>query len=403
MSKLLNHKRVLAFIEKWQPIFARNTMEGENPDFVEDCWALGFEMDCGRSLAKAYPNDDINSVETFRIISENITDIHSLGTAIFSMWRYRTHWCDYAGGGLNEESCAWLDIAFQRLRVLAENGKAVSRIFSTKQLQRFRGMLWGLVVGDCLGSPIQFMVKDDHPYITEMVPCENFHTPAGYWTHDSSMAFCIMESVARLGKYDLADIGNNFVRWLNDGFWSSLPHAFDVGGATRYTVREIAQGSLCNGREESQGNGSIMRFAPAYLLNYGNEDDTILYAVNDLTHYSKAVHKVVDRMKRVCDDHLAGKRTKITSPYKTREEVNNSGWSVSTLDAALWAFHTTKSFEDGMIAAVNLGGDADSIGAVYGQIAGAYYGIDAIPKRWIEAVKDKKRVSELIENFLKEI
>lgn len=247
------------------------------------------------------------------------------------------------------------------------------------------------------------MDKDDHPHITEMILCEHFNTSAGYWTDDSSMAFCIMESFVRLGKFDLADIGNNFVRWLEDGFWSSLPYAFDVGGATNYTVNEIANGKLCNGREDSQGNGSIMRFAPAYILNHGCENDDILYAINDLTHHSKAVHKVVDRMKRVCDDHLAGKRTKIKSPYQTREDVNNSGWSVSTLDAALWAFHSTKSFEDGMIAAVNLGGDADSIGAVYGQIAGAYYGFDSIPERWIKAVKTHDRVSELIEDFLKEI
>ena len=93
-------------------------------------------------------------------------------------------------------------------------------------------------------------------------------------------------------------------------------------------------------------------------------------------------------------------RTEIQSLYATREAVNNSGWCVSTLDAALWAFHTTKSFRDGMIAAVNLGGDSDSIGAVYGQIAGAYYGLSAIPAEWKEAVKDWKKVDDFIIGFL---
>jgi ADP-ribosylglycohydrolase len=83
-----------------------------------------------------------------------------------------------------------------------------------------------------------------------------------------------------------------------------------------------------------------------------------------------------------------------------REQVNNSGWAVSTLDAALWAFNTTKSFEDGLIAAVNLGGDSDSIGAVYGQLAGAYYGFDAIPDRWVKAIKTWEKVDALIERFL---
>ena len=101
----------------------------------------------------------------------------------------------------------------------------------TKQ-ERYMGMLWGLVVGDCLGSPIQFSDKDNHPFITEMEYCPVFKLPAGYWTDDSSMAFCVMESFSRLGKYDLADIAHNFVRWIDEGFWpaptrhstSATPH-----------------------------------------------------------------------------------------------------------------------------------------------------------------------------------
>ena len=128
------------------------------------------------------------------------------------------------------------------------------------------GSLWGLIVGDCLGSPIQFTEKDGHPHITEMVPCEMFGTPPGYWTDDGSMALCVAESVARLGRFDRADVGNNCVRWLRDGFLSSLPHAFDVGGATWRSVTAIGKnGSLENGEESSQGNGSVMRLAPSWL------------------------------------------------------------------------------------------------------------------------------------------
>ena len=76
------------------------------------------------------------------------------------------------------------------------------------------GALWGLVVGDCLGSPIQFTEKDGHPWITEMVYCRIFGTPPGYWTDDSSMAFCVAESLATLGRFDARDVGRNFVRCL---------------------------------------------------------------------------------------------------------------------------------------------------------------------------------------------
>ena len=109
---------------------------------------------------------------------------------------------------------------------------------------------------------------------------------------------------------------------------------------------------------------------------------------------------MVDRFARIHGEHLSGSRTTEKSEYSTREEVNNSGWAVSTLEAGLWAFNTTETFEEGMIAAVNLGGDSDSIGAVFGQIAGSFYGFNAIPERWVKAVKTWEKVDRLIENFL---
>ena len=266
-----------------------------------------------------------------------------------------------------------------------------------------KGMLWGLIVGDAFGSPIQFSGKDNHPWITEMVACPVFGLPPGYWTDDGSMAMCIMDSYVRRDGYDLKDIAATFVKWLKKGYLSAIDgRAFDVGGATYDSVSAFARtGSLVNGHEESQGNGSIMRFAPSYLLAQKEEDPAkVMHEINDLTHSSKKVREVVDRFAKVLGEHMAGTRTAEVSAYTAREEVNNSGWAVSTLDAALWAFNTTQSFEEGLVAAVNLGGDSDTIGAVFGQIAGAFYGFDAIPERWVKAVKTWENVDALIERFL---
>ena len=106
---------------------------------------------------------------------------------------------------------------------------------------RAKGMLWGLIVGDAFGSPVQFCEKDDHPWITEMVACPTFGLPPGCWTDDGSMAMCIMDSYVRMGGYDLKDIGMTFVKWLDDGYLSSMEgRSFDVGGATMTSVSEIA-------------------------------------------------------------------------------------------------------------------------------------------------------------------
>ena len=268
---------------------------------------------------------------------------------------------------------------------------------------RAKGALWGLIVGDCLGSPIQFSGKESHPWITDMVECPVFGLPPGYWTDDSSMAMCVMDSYVRKGGYDLKDIGRTFVKWFMDGYLSSVEgKSFDVGSATWSACQNIAfRKSFVNGSEDAQGNGSIMRFAPSYLLAQEEEDPAkTMHAISDLTHYSKRVRETVDKFAKILDEHITGRRTTETSSYKTREEVNNSGWAVSTLEAALWAFNTTNNFRDALVAAVNLGGDSDTIGAVCGQLAGAYYGYSAIPKEWIAAVKDWEQVDALIDRFL---
>ena len=270
---------------------------------------------------------------------------------------------------------------------------------------REKGMLWGLIVGDAFGSPIQFSPKDDHPWITEMVPCPVFKLPAGYWTDDGSMALCVMDSAVRKGGYDLKDIGNTFVKWLFEGYLSSVDgHAFDIGNATFSSVAAIRCGKLVNGRESSQGNGSIMRFAPSYLLARALKRPEIIHEVSDLTHASQTVRTTCDELAAVLDEHLAGRRTtRGPGAELTRADVPNSGWCIGTLQAALWAFNTTETFADGLIAAVNLGGDSDSIGAVYGQIAGAYYGYEAIPDRWVKAVKTWEMVDERISLFLSKL
>ncbi len=265
---------------------------------------------------------------------------------------------------------------------------------------RAKGMFWGLVIGDCLGSPIQFTPKYAHRHITEMEPCDIFGCPPGYWTDDSSMAFCVAESVINRRGYDLKDIGNEFLAWFFNGKWSSLERAFDVGEATTDAMFGIRSGKYRNGSEERQGNGSVMRMAPVFLLAETLGRPEILDEVSDLTHDSKAVRQTVRRLADILRAHLSGTRTPFASMYADAESCNNSGWAVSTVETSLWAFNSTRSFEDALIAAVNLGGDADSIGAVCGQIAGAYYGFSAVPRRWLEAVKDWRQVDAFIDRFL---
>ena len=270
-------------------------------------------------------------------------------------------------------------------------------MLDTEKYDRIRGMLWGLIIGDCLGSPVQFSDMDSFPKVTEMLPCRHFNTPAGYWTDDGAMALCIMASAVSCKGYDLGDIADNFISWYDEGYCSSLDYAFDIGHATLMGIHGLKRNILRNGVEESQG-GSIIRFAPSLLLDSG--DNRIIHEISDLTHDSCKVRETTDLMAEICREHLSGRKTGYISEYSSREEVDNSGWCVSTLQAALWAFHRAESFENALVEAVNLGGDADSIGAVCGQISGAYYGYSAIPERWLAAIKDREKLDKLIEDFI---
>jgi ADP-ribosyl-[dinitrogen reductase] hydrolase len=268
---------------------------------------------------------------------------------------------------------------------------------------KVKGMLWGLIVGDALGSPIQFTDKDNHPWITEMEYCPVFNVPAGFWTDGGSMAMCIMDSFVRKSGYDINDVAETFVRWLKEGYLSSIEgRAFDIGNASFASLSKFSEtGSLVNGEESSQGNGSLMRFAPSYIVSRALNRPEIVREVSDVTHASNRVRETCDVLALILDLHMAGGRSSYGPGVETpREKVSNSDWCVDSLNAAMWAFNTTNTFEDGMIAAVNLGGDSDSIGAVYGQIAGAHYGFDAIPERWVKSVKTWEDVDALIEKFL---
>lgn len=283
----------------------------------------------------------------------------------------------------------------------------------TKELRdRAKGALWGICIGDCLGDFLQFgPPSEDGKFITDMMDGGPFGTPAGYWTDDFSMALCIMKAFNEHdGWYSLKDVAEAFHRWYRDGWCSSQSHAFDVGGATaRAIMLYAAYGELKNGNDLTQGNGSIMRHAPAYFIGriVGRIED-ITHEISDLTHNSSVVRGTVDALNGILGDHLEGNRTRRFGKYARPEEgwfaprkdVGNGGWCVDTLDSALWAFHKTNSFEDALVAAVNNGHDADSVGAVCGQIAGSFYGFHAIPSRWIDDVKDNSEIDATIERFL---
>lgn len=280
----------------------------------------------------------------------------------------------------------------------------------TGALDRRRGALLGLAVGDALGAPVEFTARGSFPPVTDMQAGGWFDLKPGQWTDDTSMALCLAESLVERGRLDPVDQLGRYVRWWQDGHLSSTGVGFGLGDQTRLALRTFHEtGSPCPlaGDEEGQGNGSIMRLAPVAVAYSHEGIDAAQRASGEsslTTHPSRAC---VDACRLLggmiaAATHGQAKIDVLDSgfwqwgnlhediariadgSYRDKEppEIRGGGWVVHSLEAALWAVWTTDSFDAAVLAAVNLGDDADTTGAVAGQLAGALYGADAIPARW---------------------
>jgi ADP-ribosylglycohydrolase len=297
---------------------------------------------------------------------------------------------------------------------------------------RYRGALLGLATGDALGTTLEFKEPGTFAPIDDMEGGGPFGLKPGQWTDDTSMALCLAESLIERQDFDPVDQLKRYVRWYREGHLSSTGYLFDIGNTTRAALVRFEETGkpFCGSTEKSAaGNGSIMRLSPVPLFfshspptaieKSGESSRTthgattavdacrylgalIAGAVNGATkeellseRYSPAVnywrqHPLVPDV----DEVAAGS-------FKHREppQIQGSGYVVSSLEAALWAFHKTNSFQDGALLAVNLGDDADTTGAVYGQLAGAYYGEKGIPDEWLKKLAMRDLITSLAESL----
>ncbi len=282
-------------------------------------------------------------------------------------------------------------------------------------LARFRGALLGLAAGDALGTTVEFAPRGSFTPIDDMIGGGPFALAPGEWTDDTSMAMCLAESLVERRGFDPADQMERYVRWWRHGHWSSIRRCFDIGNTVRAALarfeqtREPFAGSA---DPRSAGNGSLMRLAPVPLFYAHHPADAVRLAA-DSSRTTHAATAAVDACRyfaglivgalqgcakeELLADHfappgvswrearLAPAIARIASGSfrgTSRDKLRASGYVAHTLEAALWAFDQSDSFREGALLAVNLGEDADTTGAVYGQLAGAYYGVEAIPAEW---------------------
>jgi ADP-ribosyl-[dinitrogen reductase] hydrolase len=303
--------------------------------------------------------------------------------------------------------------------------------------------LFGLAIGDALGVPIEFQSRKylrENP-VSDMFGFGTHHQPAGTWSDDSSLAFCLAESLCK--GFDLNDIAKNFVRWYSEELWTPHGKVFDIGIATRHAILNIAKGhqaDLCGGfSEEDNGNGSLMRILPLVFYLQKENDIEVIYKkvkeVSSITHahfrsvfacfiyvvYCLEILKDKDKfeaykeMQNVLSKFLEDKKY---NPVEIQlfekilkndiwtypeNEILASGYVLHSLEASFWCFLNSDSYEETVLKAVNLGEDTDTTGAIAGGLAGIYYGIENMPPKWIDNLVRSNDIKDLAERLSNKI
>lgn len=299
--------------------------------------------------------------------------------------------------------------------------------------------LFGLAVGDALGVPVEFKSRAslrENP-VTDMQGFGTHHQPAGTWSDDSSLTFCLADSLC--SGYDLQDIAQKFLQWYHADLWTPHGEVFDIGIATSKAINKIANGAdpvLCGGNGEADnGNGSLMRILPlVFYLQKENDIEVIFNKVKEVSSVTHAHFRsvfacfiyIIYALELLKNSDKAMAYTKIKSIVQvfidendfdyaeikhferilkgdisslSEDEIYSSGYVVHSLEASLWCVLTTQTYKDAVLKAVNLGEDTDTTAAIVGGLAGLIYGFESIPQEWMNVLVKQIEIENLCEQL----
>ncbi|WP_017739311.1 ADP-ribosylglycohydrolase family protein [Pseudomonas sp. CBZ-4] len=291
---------------------------------------------------------------------------------------------------------------------------------------RFRGCLLGLACGDAVGTTVEFMPRESFAPITDMTGGGPFNLQPGQWTDDTSMALCLAESLLHKGGFDAPDQMERYLNWWTSGYLSSTGECFDIGLTVRQALVDFQRnGDPFAGSTDrySAGNGSMMRLAPVVLFYYPDADRIRAFSADSsrTTHAAQEAVECCLVLSEIIANALRGtpkaqmlqvQSLSLTEPKviaiaqglyreKKRADIVGSGYAVASLEAALWCFHHTDSFAEAVLAATNLGDDADTTAAIVGQVTGAYYGVQGIPEDWLAKLWMREHIQVVADELMR--
>ena len=295
----------------------------------------------------------------------------------------------------------------------------------TTFLSRARGALVGLAVGDALGTTNEFKVVGTFTPSTGMVGGGAFQLEPGQWTDDTSMALCLADSLLAQGRYDSFDVMERYERWHSEGYRSSTGVCFDIGNQVSralWDFRAHPRVPVDAVRTTSAGNGAIMRLAPVVIAGFEHREIREIVATAGLsareTHYSVEAEAATEVFAALlvgallgwapehiinvgwastgpAFDEMAARVISTDPAERAAWEKDTSGYIVNGLRLAVHGLLDFGSFDEAVLAIANMGGDADTNAAIYGQLGGAYFGVEAIPASWRSTLYQGEEIDAL--------
>lgn len=297
-----------------------------------------------------------------------------------------------------------------------------------------KSVLFGVAVGDALGVPVEFKSRQEmkkNP-VQDMIGFGTYNLPPGTFSDDSSLTFCLAEAL--IDDFSLERVGQKFIDWRFQNYWTPRGIVFDIGITTRNAINRLAEGvpaeEAGSFEERSNGNGSLMRILPLVFYLKGRDIEEryhITRKISAITHghhhsvfscfyylefarlliIMKDKYLVYETLKKDLIDKLSGYLKDIhdyesfgrllkKDIYQFREEeIFSSGYVIHTLEASIWCLLTTDNYKDAVLKAVNLGDDSDTTAAVTGGLAAILYGFDSIPADWVSQLARSADIEDL--------
>ena len=309
-------------------------------------------------------------------------------------------------------------------------------MIDAKMKERLFATLYGGIVGDLMGVPVEFKKRGTF-HVEDVMGYGTYNQPPGTWSDDTSLTLCLVENIIEKG--DTRSLMDKFVRYMEQGYLTPFGEMFDIGITTAEAVSSYKKGVVpeqCGKTGEfDNGNGTLMRIAPLVFVLI-NEDDfkkrkaliqqytmithshprsivgSIIYIELLLSLYKNnslelALNEVYNLLQNNLQDELHTELNAYSRIFEenflriSEDEINSSGYIVHSLEAAIWSVGHASTFKEAILRAVNLGEDTDTIAAITGALAGMCHQIEGIPTDWLNAIVKKQEIDDLIEAFYK--